>query len=55
MNKKNNYLLLSGVFLMAFLVIAFTDIYGDPKWFKFYLLIISATFLISGLAIKQKK
>lgn len=55
MNKKNNYFLLSGLFLVVFLVIEFTNIYGDPGWFKAFALILSATFLISGIASKKKK
>lgn len=55
MNKKNNYLLLSCIFLLVFLVLEFTDIYGNPQWFKFYTIILFSTFLISGLSIKKKK
>lgn len=55
MDKKRSYLILSGLFLVAFLVTEFTDMYGDSQWFKFYALILCVTFLISGLAVKQKK
>jgi len=55
MNKNNNYFLLSGLFFLAFLVMEFTDIYGDSGWFKAFLLILFTTFLISGIAIKKKK
>jgi len=55
MNKQTNYFFLSGLFFVVFLVIEFTDIYGDPAWFKAFVLILSATFLISGIASKKKK
>ena len=55
MNKKTNYLILSCIFLIAFLVLEFTDIYGDPQWFKFYTLILFFTFLISGLRVKREE
>jgi uncharacterized membrane protein YhdT len=55
MNKKTNYFFLSGFFLVAFLVVQFTGIYGNPGWFKAFLLILSATFLISGLGTKTKE
>lgn len=48
------YLSLSVVFLMGYLVIEFTDIYGNPGWFKFYLVIIGVTFLISGISEYSK-
>jgi hypothetical protein len=53
--KKTNYFFLSGLFLTAFLVIEFTDIYGDPGWFKFFLVIVSLTFLITGISKKREK
>ncbi len=55
MNKQTNYFFLSGLFFVVFLLIEFTDIYGDPVWFKAFVLILSATFLISGIASKKKK
>jgi len=55
MNKKTTFLFLSGLFLVVFLVLQFTDIYGDSGWFKFFVLILFATFLISGISMKQKE
>ncbi|MCD6660098.1 MAG: hypothetical protein LT105_08055 [Lentimicrobium sp.] len=55
MSKKTNYFFLSGFFLVAFLVVQFTGIYGNPGWFKAFLLILSATFLISGFADRKKE
>ena len=55
MNKRSTYLFLSGFFLVVFLVVEFTDIYGDPGWFKFFLLILIATFFISGISIKREE
>lgn len=55
MNKKNNYFFLSGLFLVVFLVLEFTDIYGNSGWFKFFVVILSVTFLISGLSMKRKE
>lgn len=55
MNKQTNYFFLSGLFLVIFLVMEFTDIYGDSGWFKAFLLMASATFLIIGFSRKQKK
>jgi hypothetical protein len=55
MNKKNTYFFLSGLFLVVFLVLEFTDIYGDSGWFKFFVLILSATFLFSGFSKKRKE
>ncbi len=55
MTSKNNYFLLSGLFFLVFLVLEFTDIYGDSGWFKAFVLILFSTFLISGLANKKKK
>lgn len=55
MNKKSNYLFLSGLFLLVFLVLEFTDIYGNSGWFKTFVLILSATFLISGLTKRHIK
>ncbi len=54
MKKSNNYLLLSALFFTGYLVIEFTDIYGDPVWFKSFLIIICATFLINGISLKRK-
>ncbi len=55
MTQKTNYYFLSGFFLLAFFVVQYTGIYGNPGWFKAFLLILSATFLISGLAARTKK
>jgi hypothetical protein len=55
MNKQTNYFFLSGLFFVAFLVVEFTDIYGNPGWFKAFVLILSTTFLISGIAIRKKR
>ncbi len=55
MNRKNNYLFLAGLSLVVFLIIEFTDIYGNSGWFKVFLLILSVTFLISGIANRKKK
>lgn len=52
MNKQTNYFFLSGLFFAAFLVVQFTDIYGNPGWFKAFALILSLTFLIVGVARK---
>ena len=54
MKTSKNYLLLSALFLTAYLVVEFTDIYGDPGWFKFYSLICCAAFLIGGISLKRK-
>jgi hypothetical protein len=54
MNKQTNYFFLSGLFFVVFLVVQFTDIYGDSGWFRAFLIILSTTFLISGMAIKKK-
>lgn len=55
MKKSNNYLLLSAVFLIGYLVVEFTDVYGNSTWFRYFLIIIFATFLISGISSKRKK
>lgn len=55
MNKKTNYFFLSGLFFAGFLVIQFTDIYGDPGWFKAFLIFASVGFLMGGISAKQKK
>lgn len=55
MNKKTNYFILSGLFFVVFLVVEFTDIYGDSGWFKAFVLILATTFLISGFANKKSK
>ena len=55
MKKSTNYLLLAGLFIIGYLVIEFTDIYGDPGYFKFFLVLLGATFLISGISINRKE
>lgn len=55
MNKQTNYYFLAGLFFVVFLVIEFTEIYGDPGWFKAFLIILSVTFLITGIANRKKK
>jgi hypothetical protein len=55
MNKQSNYFLLAGLFFVVFLVMEFTEIYGDSGWFKAFLLILSVTFLLSGIANRKKK
>ena len=54
MRKQTNYYFLSGLFFVVFLVIEFTEIYGESGWFKAFLLILSVTFLISGIANRKK-
>lgn len=55
MLKSTNYLFLSVIFFVVYLVIEFTNIYGDSAWFKAFLLILCFTFLVSGISIKLKK
>ena len=55
MNKGTNYFFLSGLFLVVYLVVEFTDIYGSPGWFKAFVLILTVTFLIIGLSNRTKK
>ncbi|MBK6355049.1 MAG: hypothetical protein IPF46_17080 [Saprospiraceae bacterium] len=55
MNKQTNYFFLAGFFFVVFLVMEFTEIYGDSGWFKAFLIILSVTFLISGIATRKKK
>ncbi len=55
MNKQPNYFLLAGLFFTVYLVMEFTDIYGDSGWFKAFLIILFVTFFITGIANKQKK
>ncbi len=54
MKKQNNYLFLSGLFFVAFLVVEFTDIYAPPIWFKAFVIILCITFFISSLERKIK-
>jgi len=55
MNKQTNYFFLSGLFFVAFLAAEFTEVYESPGWFKAFVLILSITFLISGIAGRKKK
>jgi len=55
MNKQSNYFFLAGLFFVVFIVMEFTEIYGDSGWFKAFLIILSVTFLISGIASRMKK
>jgi hypothetical protein len=55
MNKKNSYLFLSGLFFVVYLVLQFTDIYGDSGWIKAFVVILFTTFLWSGIATKVNK
>ncbi len=53
MRNSQTYFILSGVFLVAFLVVEFTSIYGDSGWFKVFALILTVTFFVSGIAQKR--
>ncbi len=55
MNKQTNYFFLAGLFFVVFLVMEFTTIYGDSGWFKAFLIILFVTFLITGIANRNKK
>ena len=55
MNKQTNYYFLAGLFFVVFLVIEFTEIYGDSGWFKAFLIILSVTYLLSGIANRKNK
>ncbi len=55
MNKQTNYFYLAGLFFVVYLVMEFTNIYGDSGWFKAFLIILSVTFLISGISKRRKK
>jgi len=55
MNKQTNYFFLAGLFCVAYLIIEFTEIYGDSGWFKAFLIILSVTFLITGIANRNEK
>ncbi len=49
MKNSQTYLILSGLFFIAFLAVQFTSIYGDSTWFKVFALIVSASFLYIGI------
>jgi uncharacterized membrane protein YhdT len=55
MKKSTNYFILTGLCIIGYLVIEFTDIYGNPGWFKFFLIILGVTFLSSGISTKKKE
>jgi len=55
MNKQTNYFFLAGLFFVVYLIMEFTNIYGDSGWFKAFLIILSVTFLITGIAYRNKK
>ena len=55
MNKQTNYYFLAGLFFTVFLIMEFTEIYGNSGWFKAFLIILSVTFLISGIANRKNK
>jgi hypothetical protein len=55
MNKKTNYFFLVGFLFVVYLVMEFTNIYGDSTWFKAYLIILSVTFLITAVANRNQK
>jgi len=55
MKQHTNYFFLAGLFFVVFLVVEFTEIYGDSGWFKAFLMILSVAFLISGIANSKKK
>jgi hypothetical protein len=55
MNKQTNYFFLAGLFFVVYLIMEFTEIYGDSGWFKAFLIILSVTFLITGIANRNKK
>mgnify|MGYP000285958465 CR=1 FL=1 len=55
MDKQPNYFFLSGLFFIGFIVIQFTDIYGDSSWFKVFLLIAFVSFLVGGFLKKKNR
>lgn len=55
MSKPTNYFFLSGLFFVVWLVVEFTDIYGDYGWFKAFLLILTATYLMTGVVGRKKE
>lgn len=55
MNKQTNYFFLAGVFFVVYLIMEFTEIYGNSGWFKAFLIILSVTFLLTGIATRNKK
>ncbi len=54
MNTKSKYFLFASLFLIVFLVVQFTDMYGNSKWFKAFLLILSFSFIVSGISKSNK-
>ncbi len=54
MKTADKHVFLSALFLAVYVIIEFTEIFGDPTWFKFFLIIAFVTFLISGVSQKIK-
>jgi hypothetical protein len=54
MNTKSKYFLFASLFLIVFLVVQFTDMYGTSKWFKAFLLILFFSFIVSGISKSNK-
>lgn len=54
MNTKSNYFLLAGLILIFFLVVQYTDIYGNSTWFKAFLLILVISLIGGGISHKPK-
>ena len=54
MKGAPNYFLLSALFFTVFLLVQFTDIYGNSTWFKFFVILLSVTFLVSGIQQRKK-
>ncbi|SOE19706.1 hypothetical protein SAMN06298216_0210 [Spirosomataceae bacterium TFI 002] len=55
MKKSTKYLLLAALFLVGFLMIQYTNIYGDSTWAKAFFLIGAASFLLGGISLKRKE
>lgn len=54
MNAKSNYFLLAGLFLLFFLILQLTDIYGNSAWFKAFLLILIISLFTGGISKSNK-
>jgi hypothetical protein len=55
MKNKTNYFFLAGLFFAVFVIVEFTEIYGNSDWFKAFLLMLSVIYLILGIANRQKQ
>jgi hypothetical protein len=55
MKKSTSYFILTGLCIVGYLVIKFTDIYGNPGRFKYFLILLGVTFLISGISTKKEE